>query len=72
MSATTRHRRNPTAYLKMEQAAAALHTNTRTLTRWIRQGKIPFVKSGRRYLFNPADLLNLPSGTQARRDSAHP
>lgn len=62
----------PTAYLTMEEAAAALRTNPRTLTRWIRQGKIPFVKPGRRYLFNASDLLKLPSGSEARRDSSKP
>jgi len=49
----------------LEEAASILRANKRTLRRYIKQGKIPFVRFGRRYLFRDTDLLNLPATRRA-------
>lgn len=56
-----------TQYLTLEEAAAVLRSNPRTIRRYIRDGKISFVRIGRKYLFRDSDLLNLPSTQKGTR-----
>jgi len=48
-------------YRTLEEAAGILRSNPRTLRRYIKDGKIPFVRIGRRYLFRDSDLIGLPT-----------
>jgi excisionase family DNA binding protein len=57
-----------TQYKTLEEAAGILRSNPRTLRRYIRDGKIPFVRIGRKYLFRDSDLLGLPTHHRASRE----
>jgi len=49
----------PETLLTVLEAAQRLRVSEYTLRGWISQRRIPYVKIGRRTLFNPADLDNL-------------
>ena len=49
----------PKGLLTVAEAAQRLRISEYTLRGWISQRRIPYVKIGRRTLFNPADLVNL-------------
>ena len=51
--------RMPGALLTVDEAAQRLAVSKYTLRRWVSQRRIPYVKIGRRTLFNPAALDNL-------------
>ena len=57
-----------THYRTLEEAAGILRSTPRTLRRYIRDGKIPFVRIGRKYLFRETDLMGLPTHHRARRE----
>ncbi len=42
--------------LSVTDAAQLLGISRHTLNGWVSKGKVPYVKLGRRTLFNPADL----------------
>ena len=46
-------------YKTLAEAAITLRCSKRTLLRWIKDGKLSFVRLGRKYLFRESDLLNL-------------
>ena len=48
--------------LTLDEAALLLRTPTRTLRRWIRNGRIPAYKPGRRLLLLRRDLLEFVRG----------
>ena len=50
---------NAGALLTVDEAAQRLGVSKYTLRGWVSQRRIPYVKIGRRTLFNPADLNNL-------------
>ena len=54
-------------YLTLEEAAAVLRSNPRTIRRYIRDGKISFVRIGRKYLFRESDLMGLPTNQKGTR-----
>jgi excisionase family DNA binding protein len=54
-------------YRTLEETAEILRANTRSVRRYIKDGKIPFVRLGRKYLFRESDLLNLPSTRKGTR-----
>jgi excisionase family DNA binding protein len=56
-----------TQYLTLEEAAAVLRSNPRTIRRYIRDGKISFVRIGRKYLFRESDLMGLPTNQKGTR-----
>ena len=56
-----------TTYKTLDEAAGILRSNKRTLMRYIADGKIPFVRIGRKYLFRDSDLLNLPTTQKGTR-----
>ena len=56
-----------THYRTLEEAAGILRSNPRTIRRYIRDGKIPFVRIGRKYLFRETDLMGLPSTQKGTR-----
>jgi excisionase family DNA binding protein len=56
-----------TQYLTLEEAAAVLRSNPRTIRRYIRDGKISFVRIGRKYLFRESDLMGLPANQKGTR-----
>ncbi len=45
--------------LSISEAAARLGISRHTLNGWVSKRKVPFIKLGRRTLFNPADLERL-------------
>jgi excisionase family DNA binding protein len=51
--------RMPGALLTVDEAAQRLAVSKYTLRGWVSQRRIPYVKIGRRTLFNPTDLDNL-------------
>jgi excisionase family DNA binding protein len=51
--------RMPGALLTVDETAQHLGVSKYTLRGWVSQRRIPYVKIGRRTLFNPADLDNL-------------
>ena len=51
--------RMPGALLTVDEAAQRLGVSKYTLRGWVSQRRIPYVKIGRRTLFNPTDLDNL-------------
>jgi excisionase family DNA binding protein len=51
--------RMPGALLTVDEAAQRLRVSKYTLRGWVSQRRIPYVKIGRRTLFNPTDLDNL-------------
>jgi excisionase family DNA binding protein len=51
--------RIPGALLTVDEAAQRLGVSKYTLRGWVSQRRIPYVKIGRRTLFNPTDLDNL-------------
>ncbi len=57
-----------TTYKTLDEAAGILRSNKRTLRRYIADGKIPFVRIGRKYLFRETDLLGLPTHQRASRE----
>jgi excisionase family DNA binding protein len=57
-----------TTYKTLEEAADILRSNKRTLRRYITDGKIPFVRIGRKYLFRETDLMGLPTHHRASRE----
>jgi excisionase family DNA binding protein len=57
-----------TTYKTLEEAAGILRSNKRTLRRYITDGKIPFVRIGRKYLFRETDLMGLPTHHRASRE----
>ena len=57
-----------TNYRTLEEAAGILRSNPRTIRRYIKDGKIPFVRIGRRYLFRDSDLLGLPTHHRTSRE----
>ena len=46
-------------YKTLAEAAITLRCSKRTLLRWIKDGKLSFVRLGRKYLFRETDLLNI-------------
>ncbi|MHB1646969.1 MAG: helix-turn-helix domain-containing protein [bacterium] len=46
-------------YLTVDEVADILRVTRGTIYRLIKQGKIPFVKFGKRYLFVKNEVLNL-------------
>lgn len=46
-------------YKTLAEAAITLRCSKRTLLRWIKDGKLSFVRLGRQYLFRESDLLNI-------------
>ena len=48
-------------YRTLEETAKILRSNPRSLRRYIKDGKLPFVRLGRKYLFRESDLLDLPT-----------
>lgn len=52
----------------LEEAAGILRSNPRTIRRYIRDGKIPFVRIGRKYLFRETDLMGLPTHHRSSRE----
>ena len=57
-----------TTYKTLDEAAGILRSNKRTLRRYIADGKIPFVRIGRKYLFRETDLLGLPTHHRSSRE----
>jgi excisionase family DNA binding protein len=57
-----------THYRTLEEAAGILRSNPRTIRRYIRDGKIPFVRIGRKYLFRETDLMGLPTHHRSSRE----
>jgi excisionase family DNA binding protein len=57
-----------TTYKTLDEAAGILRSNKRTLRRYITDGKIPFVRIGRKYLFRETDLMGLPTHHRASRE----
>ena len=49
----------PNGLLTVAETAQRLRISEYTLRGWISRRRIPYVKIGRRTLFNPADLVNL-------------
>jgi excisionase family DNA binding protein len=49
----------PKGLLTVEEAANRLGISKCSLRNWVSQRRIPYVKIGRRTLFNPTDLENL-------------
>jgi excisionase family DNA binding protein len=45
--------------LNVAEAASRLGISRHTLNGWVSKRKVPFVKLGRRTLFNPADLVRI-------------
>jgi len=43
-------------YLTLGEAAVVLRCSNRTMYRYIRVGKLSFMRIGKRYLFSPQDL----------------
>jgi excisionase family DNA binding protein len=58
-----------TAYLTLEETASIFRANPRTVRRWIKQGKIPFLKLGRRYLFRESELFALRTTAKKTREA---
>jgi len=63
-------RRDPVAekfptYLTLAEAAVVLRCSRRTMFRYIRDGKVSFLRIGKRYLFSPEDM-RMPSRRLAR------
>jgi excisionase family DNA binding protein len=56
-------------YRTLDEASVILRTHQRTLRRYIKAGKIPFVRIGRKYLFRESDLMSLPATQRATRES---
>jgi excisionase family DNA binding protein len=57
-----------TTYKTLDEAAGILRSNKRTLRRYITDGKIPFVRIGRKYLFRETDLMGLPTHHRSSRE----
>jgi excisionase family DNA binding protein len=55
-------------YRTLLEAADILRSNPRTIRRHIKDGKIPFVRIGRKYLFRDSDLIGLPTHHRASRE----
>lgn len=55
-------------YRTLDEAAQILRANPRSLRRYIKDGKLPFVRLGRKYLFRESDLLGLPTHRRADRE----
>jgi excisionase family DNA binding protein len=47
-----------TAYMTLVETADFLRCSPRTLKRYIRDGRVPFTRIGRRYLFRPEELVS--------------
>ena len=45
-----------TPYLTLSEAAAFLRISKRTMLRYLAEGKIPFVRFGKKYLFKSEEL----------------
>lgn len=56
-----------TIYKTLEETAEILRANTRSVRRYIKDGKIPFVRLGRKYLFRESDLMGLPTNQKGTR-----
>lgn len=54
-----RNEREESGLLSVSEAAKRLRISEYTLRSWISQRRMPYVKMGRRTLFNPSDLDNL-------------
>ena len=48
----------PTGLLGVEEAAKQLGVSLHTLRTWLRQGRLPFVRLGRRVLLEPRALTH--------------
>jgi excisionase family DNA binding protein len=53
----------------LEEKAYDLRTHPRTVRRWCKEGKIPFLRLGRRYLFLDDDLAALQTKPLATREA---
>jgi excisionase family DNA binding protein len=58
-----------TRYRTLNETADVLRTHPRTLRRWCEQGKVPFLRLGRRYLFMDDDLASLRTQPLATREA---
>jgi len=59
----------PPRYLTLNETADSLRAHPRTLRRWCKQGKLPFLRLGRRYLFLVEDLASLRTKALATREA---
>jgi len=55
-------------YYTLAEAAQALRSDKRTLRRWIKEGILPFIKPGRKFLFRVTDIQNLPTSKPLTRE----
>lgn len=66
---TERMSTKTTRYKTLHEAADDIRHHPRTLRRWCEQGKIPFLRLGRRYLFLDSDIAALRTKPLATREA---
>lgn len=55
-------------YYTLAEAAQALRCDKRTIRRWIKDGLLPYIKPGRKFLFRVTDIQNLPTSRPLTRE----
>jgi excisionase family DNA binding protein len=58
----------PPRFTTLNETAATFRTHPRTLRRWCSEGKIPFLRLGRRYLFREEDIAQLQTEALADKE----
>jgi|688.fasta_scaffold281896_2 excisionase family DNA binding protein len=57
------------SYMTLKETAVFLRCSERSLKRYIKNGRVPFTRFGRRYLFRPEELVGNPASCRPAKAS---